>query len=238
MIHAEDLTIELEGEEKVDTVVAGLRYTGNSSTQPPRRPRDAGGWPGRASFQGAPGDGEGGPLQIGVIPDRIDRDFVDGGTLPGLENLPDFEVVYDAAELAEAILEENYLPPTVFGGPQTAPDYEVRQRVFDALGLEQSIGTAETTDAEQRIREALAEVAGKDLTEDDAPLDKSRANQYADEYTRSELYSACDALGLDVEWANAKKVGMSEMLAEESPADVRAALAGEYEADESDDSDE
>lgn len=232
MIHAEDLTIELESEEKVDTVVAGLRYTGDASTQPPRRPRDAGGWPGRASFQGADGDGEAGPLQIGVIPDRIDRDYVEGGTLPGLENLPDFEVVYDPAELAEAILKENYLPPSVFGGPETAPDYPVRERVFDALDLEQSIGTAETTEAEQRIREALAGVAGKDLTDEEAPLDKSRANQYADEYTRSELYNACDALGLDVKWKDAKKVGMSEMLAEESPGDVRDALAGEYEADD------
>lgn len=237
MIHAEDQTIELEGEEKVDTVVAGLRYTGSSSTQPPKRPRDAGGWPGRATFQGSDSD-EGGPLQIGVIPDRIDGDYVEGGTLPGLENLPDFEVVYDRAELADALLGENYLPPSVFGGPETAPDYEIRERVFDALELDQSIGTAETTDAEQRIREALAEVAGKDLTDDDAPLDKSRANEYADEHTRSELYNACDALGLDVEWSNAKKVGMSEMLAEESPADVRAALAGEYEADDGDDGDD
>jgi hypothetical protein len=232
MIHAEDLTIELEGEEKVDTVVAGLRYTGDASTQPPRRPRDSGGWPGRASFQGAQGDDDAGPIQIGVIPDRIDGDYVEGGTLPGLENLPDFEVVYDPAELAEAILKENYLPPSVFGGPQTAPDYEVRERVFDALGLEQSIGTAETTDAEQRIREALAEVAGKELTDDDAPLDKSRANEYADEHTRSELYNACDALGLDVAWKDAKKVEMSEMLADESPGDVRAALAGEYDGDD------
>ena len=70
------------------------------------------------------------------------------------------------------------------------------------------------------------------MTDDDAPLDKSRANKYADEHTRSELYNACDALGLDVGWKDAKKVGMSEMLAEESPGDVRDALAGEYETDE------
>jgi len=125
---------------------------GDTSTAPPSRPRRQGGWPGRASFQAGPvtevsDDGtvterDPGPIQIGIVPDRIDTDYVEGGTLPGLENLSDFEVVYDPARLAEAILNGNYLPSNVFGGERTAPDYDVRERVFAALDLPDSLGTA------------------------------------------------------------------------------------------------
>jgi len=123
---------------------------------------------------------------------------VEGGTLPGLENLSDFEVVYDPAKLAQAILDGNYLPSNVFGGERTAPDYDVRERVFAALDLPDSLGTAGSPDAE-----------------------------YRNEHTRSDLYNAAQALGHDVEWASATKTEMAELLAQESPGDVRAALSDE-----------
>lgn len=231
MIHAERQTLDLEQDERVETIVVGLRYTGRNSTQPPTRPRDAGGWPGRASFQGGAvversDDGsvierEPGPIQIGVIPDWIDGDTVEGGTLPGLENLADFEVIYDPQLLAEAMLRENYLPPTVFGGPQTPPEYDIREHVFDALGLDDALGTAPGN--EKRIRDALGDVAGLDV-EHEEPPDVSRENEYVNDYSRSDLYNACQALGIEVEWADAKKTDMATQLATESPADVRAAL--------------
>lgn len=233
LVHCEQQTIDLEQDEKVDTIVAGLRYTGPNSTAPPQRPRRQGGWPGRASFQGGPvteqaDDGtvlarDPGPIQIGVIPDRIDTDYVDGGTLPGLEALSDFEVVYDPAELAAAILDGNYLPTTVFGGERTAPEYDVRERVFEALDLPDSLGAAGSPDSERRIREALAETAGVDL-DDEEPPDASREIEYRNQYTRSDLYNAAQALGHDVEWSDATKTGMAELLAQESPGDVRDAL--------------
>jgi len=233
MIHSESQTVELEQDEKVDTIVAGLRYTGTDSVHPPSRPRRQGGWPGRASFQSGPiteqaDDGtvldrDPGPIQIGVIPDRLDEEYVEGGTLTGLESLSDFEVVYDPAELAAAMLDSNYLPTVIFGGPQTAPEYEVRQRVFDALGLDDSLGTAASPDAERRIREALADVAGIDVDETEPP-DQSRETEYKNDYTRSDLYGAVQELGHDVEWASATKTEMAETLAQESPADVRDAL--------------
>jgi len=242
MIHVEDQTIDLEQDDRVETVVAGLRYTGRQSTVPPQRPRDQGGWPGRATFQGgsvAERNEEGtvierepGPIQIGVIPDWIDGDTVEGGTLPGLEALHDFEVIYDPAKLAQRILEANYLPPIVFGGPQTPPDYPARKRVFDALDIPESVGTAPA--AEAQIREHLAETAGVDLDEEEPP-DASREQEYIDEYTRSDLYHAAQALGHDVEWSDATKTELAEVLAQESPGDVRDALNGEYEG-ESDDS--
>jgi len=231
MIHVEDQTIDLEQDDRVETIVAGLRYTVRRSTVPPRQPRDQGGWPGRANFQGGPvaernDDGtvverEPGPIQIGVIPDWIDGDTVEGGTLPGLENLPDFEVIYDPAELAESILNQNYLPPVVFGGPETSPDYEARERVFNALDIPDKYGTAPA--AEQELREALAETAGMDVEEEEPP-DVSRQEEYKTEYTRSDLYHAAKDLGHDVEWASASKTGLAELLAQESPADVRDAL--------------
>jgi len=238
MIHAEQQTLDLEQDDRVETIVVGLRYTGRSSTQPPQRPRDAGGWPGRASFQGGDvkevnDDGRvtkrtPGPIQIGVIPDWIDGDTVEGGTLPGLENLTDFEVVYDPAKLAAAILNENYLPPIVFGGPESSPDYVVREAVFDALDLSDALGTA--PGGEKALREALADVADIDIA-DEEPPDVSREQEYASEYTRSDLYNACQALGVDVAWADARKTDMAETLATHSPGDVRAALNGEYDGD-------
>lgn len=231
MIHAEDLTLDLEDDDRVETIVAGLRYTGQHSTQPPQRPRDDGGWAGRANFQGGSvtdidddgivRDRDPGRLQIGVIPDTVDSEYVDGGSLPGLENLPDFEVIYDYSELAAAILDENYLPPSVFGGEQTPPDYRVREAVFDALGLDDALGTAPA--AEQELREALADVAGEDLT--DETVDTSRASEYAENNSRSELYSACQALDIDVEWSDARKTEMAEDLAGHDPGDVRDAFA-------------
>jgi len=239
MIHAEQQTLDLEQDDRVETIVVGLRYTGTRSTQPPRRPRDAGGWPGRATFQSGDvtevnDDGrivnrEPGPIQIGVIPDWIDGDTVEGGTLPGLEQLADFEVIYDPEVLCKAILEENYLPPTVFGGPETPPDYTVREAVFDALGLPDKLGTA--PGGEKAIREALAERAGMDVDLEEPP-DVSRETEYANEYTRSDLYNACDALGVDVEWSNARKTEMATELATYSPGDVRDALNGEYDGDD------
>jgi hypothetical protein len=235
MIHAEQQTLDLEQDDRVETIVVGLRYTGNRSTVAPRRPRDAGGWPGRGTFQAGPVtevndegrivEREDGPIQIGVIPDWIDGDTVEGGTLPGLEQLSDFEVIYDPAELCAAILEENYLPPSVFGGPQTAPDYAVREAVFDALDLPDKLGTA--PGGEKAIREALAERAGMDV-ELEEPPDVSRETEYTNEYTRSDLYNACDALGVDVEWSDARKTEMAKDLATYPPGDVRDALNGEY----------
>lgn len=232
MIHAEDQTIDLEQEDRVETIVAGLRYTGTDSSVSADRPRNQGGWPGRAAFQGGAvteraDDGTireraPGPIQIGVIPDTIDEDYVDGGTLPGLENLPDFDVVYDPAKLAEAILTTNYLPPTVFGGPETAPDYAARERVFEALDIPDGLGTAPA--AEDQLREALAETADIDLEEEEPP-DASRKEEYKREYSRSTLYNAAEALGHEVDWRSAKKSELADLLAQEPPADVRDALA-------------
>jgi len=235
MIHAETQTLDLEAEDRVETIVAGLRYIGPDPAKPPGRPRNQGGWPGRSVFQAGPvteRDDDGtvrerdpGPIQIGVIPDRIDGDTVEGGTLPGLENLPNFEVIYDPDPLAQAILDANYLPPSVFGGPETPPDYAVRERIFTKLGLDDSLGTAPA--AERPIREALAEVADIDLAEEEPP-DVSRRRELIEDYSRNDLLSAAAAFDYDdLDLRSAGKTELADRLAQEPPGEVREALAAD-----------
>lgn len=238
MIHFETQTLDLAAEDRVETILVGLRYTGPESTASPRRARDSGGWPGRSIFQG----GDPGRIQLGVVPDTIDQETVEGGSLAGLESLADFDVVYDPAELASAILEENYLPPSAFGGERQAPNYDVREAVFETLGLDEALGTA--PEAEDKLREALAEVAGMDLSEDEAAPDAERERTYAEEYSRGHLYRACNALGMEVNWNEASKRSLAENLATRSPPvaeealeateDGEADLTDEYGDDDSD----
>lgn len=234
MIHAEQQTLDLAAEGKVTTTVIGLRYSGPRSTQPPTRPRDAGGWPGRSTFQGGEPtarnesgaiiERDPGPLQIGIVPDTIDdEETVSGGDLSGLESLSDFEVVYDSAEMAQAILDSNFLPPVVFGGPQSPPDYAVREPVFEYLNIPDRLGTAPA--AEGPLREALAETAGIDLSETEPP-DTSRQQELASDHSRNELLSAAGAFDWsdDVDLRTASKSELAERLAAEPPGEVRAVL--------------
>lgn len=238
MIHSEDLTLELEDDEKVETIVVGLRYAGVQSSESPQRPRDQGGWPGKATFQsgavvetndeGRVVEREPGPIQVGVAPDTIDEEYVEGGTLAGLENLSDFEVVYDPAEIALAFLEANYLPPRVFGGPDTAPDFSVREPILEFLGIEDMGWTA--PDAEDEIRSELADVAGEEV-DDSAPPDRSRRDEYLNDHSKSDLYQAAGELGFEVDWTDTAKTELADMLADVPPSDARAAFDGEYDGD-------
>lgn len=240
MVHHEDYTHELEQDGRVETALIGLRYTGPKSSVSPRQPRKQGGWPGQRTFQGGPPretngsgkvvDREPGPVQIGLNPDWLD-DSVDGGSLAGLEALPDFEVIYDTAVLAEALLDQNYLPPAVFGTPpdktggqRAMPNYDVRRAVFDHLGLD-DIGSGPGSHDE--YRKQLAEIADVDLTgEEDSPVDGQRAQTYMDEYTRADLKDAAEMLrdGADDITLNAGKAEFADWLAKQDPQQVRAAL--------------
>jgi hypothetical protein len=242
-LHSEGQTLDLEDEDRVDTVIIGLRYTGSDSAAPARKPRRQGGWPGRAPFQAGPvveRDDDGtvvardpGPIQVGVNPDWIDDDTVAGGTLAGLEALADFEVIYDPAAIAEAMLRENYLPPAVFGGDGTPPDYDIRERVFDFLDIPQRLGTAESPEAEKAIREALAETAGIDTDDTEDPIDRERVQELKQGHSRNDLVSAASEFDWSGEafdsLATAKKHALAERLADEDAADVREALADDEE---------
>lgn len=238
MIHSENLTLELAEDELVETIVVGLRYTGNKSSESPQRPRDQGGWPGKAMFQagdvtevndeGRVVEREPGPIQVGVVPDTIDDEYVEGGTLAGLENLSDFEVIYDPSVIAREFLEGNYLPPRVFGGPDSTPAFEVREPILEFLGIEDMGWTV--PNAEEEVREELAKVAGEEV-DDSAPPDRSRRDEYLNDLSKSDLYQAAGELGFEVGWTESSKTELAELLADVPPADVDDALEGEYDGD-------
>ena len=247
MVHYESQTQQFEREDRVETAVIGLRYIGAKSSVSPSTPRRQGGWPGQAVFQGGEPtatDEEGrvtardpGPIQVGLNPDWLD-DSVDGGSLPGLEALPEFEVLYDPEPIAEAFLEANYLPTVVFGSPPEAdaesrvsPEFEVREAVFDHLGLE-DVGSG--PGSHETYREQLAAIAGIDLGSDEAPADSGRTQQYLDEHTRATLKAACERLREDSDdiALNSAKLDFAEWLATQDRQAVDEALAAVTNDDE------
>jgi len=244
MIHTHPQFHDLEDEARINTTFVGLRYTGDRSTMPPDRPQQRGAWPGDAVFQGAPGDGDGdsdgdddadvaaAPLQLGIVPDTLDGEGVEGGTVAGLEALSDFDVVYDPTELAATILQLNALPVPVFGGDQKTPEYTVRQRVYDRLGLDDR--GRQAPEAEDGLREALAEVADiEDPDTDDTIERQSREDELVDEHPRSTLLSAASDLDIDVKdgLTSATKRELAAAMVEHSKAEVREALETAIEDD-------
>jgi hypothetical protein len=235
MIHTHSQFHDLEDEARINTTFIGLRYTGGRSTMPPDRPQQRGGWPGDAVFQGAPGDGNSdddgsdaptaAPMQLGIVPDTLDEESVDGGTVAGLEALSDFAVVYDPTALATTILQLNALPVPVFGGDRKTPDYAVRSRVYDRLGLDDR--GRQAPEAEAELREALAEVAGiEDPNTDDTIERQSREDDLVDAHPRSTLLSAASELDVDVEGGltSATKRELAAAMVEHSKAEVREAV--------------
>lgn len=242
MVHYEDQTFDLEAEDRVETILIGLRYTGPKSSVSASTPRENGGWPGKQTFQGGPvtdtnEDGkpvarEPGPIQLGINPDWVDSETVDGGSLAGLEALPDFEVIYDPERLATAMLEQNFLPPVVFGTPSDAggggqrisPVHQVRERVFEQLGLN-DIGSGPGSHDEYRSQ--LADLAGIDDSSDEVPADKQRQQTYLDDHSRSDLKEAAERLAPSAADDLSGKHDLAEFLAEQPAGDVRAAFNGD-----------
>jgi len=168
-----------------------------------------------------------GSLSGGGINDWIDDDTVSGGTLAGLEALTDFEVIYDPERIAEAMLRENYLPPSAFGGNRASPDYDLRERVFEFLDLPKRLGSAESPEAEKAIREALAETAGVDRDDTEEPLDRERIQELKQDYSRNDLISAASEfadLSDEMDLGTAKKHDVAEALSDKDNAAVREAL--------------
>lgn len=220
-VHTLSQNQDLEERGKVKLELVGLRYTGNKSTMPVNKYQRQAGWPGSAPLQGGPigpdGEREPGPIQLALVPDWTD-DNVEDRTLLALENDPDVDVIYDRSEIAAALLERNYLPPEIF---DRGYDARLRERVFDALGLE-DVGARNVPG----YREQLAEIAGLDTADmDDAEAirDASRVGEYKREYPRGTLLEAATALGGDFD-ASANKTTLAEWLADQDAATVEAAL--------------
>jgi len=237
-VHLERQTEELEQEGKVETELVAVRYTGLKSSVPPDNLRDQGGWNGTSAFQGGSvkerdEDGrvverEPGPWQLGVVPDILGED-VEGGALHGIENNPDFEVAYSAEKIARALLEMNYLPPTVFGGEGKSYKPELREKLFEKLDAQDDVEWTDegvAPDATGAYREQLAEIAGIEPEDDSEIVDKSRVQEYLDNYTRGALMSAASTLEKSGD-INTGKRELAEWLAERDARAVEYALNGE-----------
>lgn len=228
MIRYNEVALDFEREGRANLEVIGLRYTGPKSSVSPRRPRQVGGWPGVAPFQGgeileendsgrvmerAPG-----PLQIGLSPDWIDTSTVKGGTVERLENLTDWEVVYDPADLAQALLDANYLPAEVFGGPDRGFVKPVREALTDTLGID---NVGRLPEAEEEIKKELAEVAGVEYKT--VATDDGMVSEYGEVTTRAQALEAAETLGMDTTETTPKSEAL-EFLTGEFEADAREAL--------------
>lgn len=227
IINYAEENIELEEEGRCNLVLIAARYTGNKSSVSPTKYNRQAAWPTRSPFQGGPEDPDGdgrrpGPAQGALVPDWTDEQ-TENRTVQALESDPDIEVLYRPEEIARAMLEANYLDPNVFG---RGFDAELRDRVFDAIGLE-DVGVRN----EAEYRKQLREIAGVDVDEEEIQAetrDDSRVTEYRQEHTRSELVEAARILGKDD-----PEVGMIELatwLADQDPEAVRFAFEGKTQA--------
>lgn len=202
----QNLEQEQSGEIRSLELVA-LRYTGNLDSLAVRGALNSQGkWPGTAPLNN-------GIWYFALVPDE---------GLAYLENREDLDLVYadDAERFAEALLSKHRLPENVFG---RGHDRDLRERVDDALGLEDPMEAGP-------VENQLQEVAG--IEEDEAgedTVDSGRVSSLANGYSRSQLSEAVKAVREDTGEFNlrgADKTSMAEFLAEQNEAAVHDALEG------------
>jgi len=186
IINYEPQHIDLEEQGQCNLVLIAARYTGPRSSIAAGQYRQDAAWPGASPFQssGDRDDPEPGPAQGALIPDWTDED-TENRTVETLEADPDIEVFYRPEDIAREMLTGNYLDPNVFGRGFNA---DLRDRVFDALGLE-DVGVRN----EAEYRAQLREIAGIDADAEERRAetrDDSRVSEYRREYARPDLISA------------------------------------------------
>ena len=154
--------------DDLNSELVAVTYTGSRSAYQNQAPRNQGYWPGNNAFQR-------GQVYLADLPER---------GLGWWEGHQDFEIEYDPATIAAAMLDANYLPPELFGANYSR---ELRQRAFEKLGLEPSM-------EEEGYREQLREVAGRDEPEETGDEPTSREEELMSEYERSDYKRAIKAI--------------------------------------------
>jgi hypothetical protein len=225
IINYEEQHLDLEEEGHCNLVLIGARYTGGKSSVTVNKYRTQAAWPGNSPFQGGPltddGGREPGSAQGALLPDWTDED-TENRTVEALESDPDIEVLYDPSDIAEEMLRANYLDPNVFGRGFNA---EVRDRVFDALGLE-DVGARN----EAEYRKQLREIAGVEAEPDARQVrDDQRVVDYRRENTRRELIAAARILGKESP-DECGKIELATWLADRDPEAVRFAFEDNVDA--------
>jgi len=174
--------LESEQEGELTLELVAVRYTGNRSVFDVTSHLAAADWPKDTPLNGRQ-DGPG-PWYFAFTPDH---------GLGTLENRNDLDVVYgDQQErFAEILLEQRRLPSNAFG---RAADSRIRERVFDALGLEDPVEGGP-------VKQQLIDLAGvePDDGDDDENEDQSLVETLVDTYSRNELGDAAKALRGDAD---------------------------------------
>ena len=225
IINYEPQHIDLEEQGQCNLVLIAARYAGPRSSIAVGQYRQDAAWPGASPFQssGDRDDPEPGPAQGALIPDWTDED-TDNRTVETLEADPDIEVFYRPEDIAREMLTGNYLDPNVFGRGFNA---DLRDRVFDALGLE-DVGVRN----EAEYRAQLREIAGIDADAEERRAetrDDSRVSEYRREHARPDLINAASILGHE-DANGAGRIELATWLADQDAEAVRFALAGKVEA--------
>lgn len=175
---------EFEEKEHAEVEFVGFRYTGDQSARADLDVRERAGYNGPHKFQQ-------GQVYLALLPTYLDPDHVEnsGMGVHALEARNDFEVIYDRATLAEALLERNYLPTDVF---YEGFDRWKRQKVMDKLGLDDH-GRVFEKDDETPYREELREIAGLER-DDGESVSQQRTDEYVSRFSRSEAQAIVETL--------------------------------------------
>ena len=189
---------ELEDEGEDELTVAALRYTGPQSVYNTTALQNQGYFPSVGVLQGGP-NGEPGPWVVALIPSK---------RLGFYETHRDLEIDYSQEAVAEALVEKNTLPSTVFG-PNEDPN--VRDRILDLLEMDTIPRTNEG------IREQLAEIAGEEVE----PGQEAEEDGFDFDLTRSELWSVAKPLDPPFDWNGLKVTEAEEFLQEQDDDTVR-----------------
>lgn len=230
-----DRTI-FESEERgyVSLVLVAVRYVGDQSSVSPTQMINDAAWPHRSAFQGGPKDPDGsgrlpGPPKGALIADWVDESG-ENRTIEAIESNSDFEVIYRPERIARAMLEANYLDPKVFNPGASGFNPQLRERVFDQLGL--TGGGAIYDEAEYRAQ--LREIAGVEADADQIRAetrDDSRVTEYRQTHDRDTLVDAATILGMDRDDAEGKgKIELATWLADHDAQAARFALEGKTQA--------
>lgn len=202
MIHTHDQNHDLEEKGFTELQLVGIRYTGDNSTVIRRDLADRGGWQGPVKFQN-------GQTQVGLVPDWSDSDEVADANrrVTAIENMGDFEVIYDPEELASVLLDKNYLPTNVF---RSGYDNYVRDSLFERLGLNEE-GRVDNRDDEEKYREQLRDVAGVESQEEEY-IEETRVEEYDERFTRDQLSALVKSLREDTDEFDLRGAGRTDML--------------------------
>lgn len=182
--------IEVAEEQDDELVLAAIKYVGRKSLYRDSAVNTHGGYPGYGAFQR-------GVWDLAYLPSK---------KLSWWEDHADFEIAYDEQTIAEAIVEKNYLLSVAFG---SNADPEIRDDVYDKLGLKPTLDTDE-------LRAQIAEVAGADVEDVGSEFDPDKARrEELSGVKRSLLVKLASETGFDGNPANSKTNDLVNHLTEQ-----------------------